>query len=303
MAMANQYGIDLGNIYSTASALKTAQQSQEMNQERLNAYRKEAADTEAADVAEKAYIEKHAPESGATSLAQLKQFSALDLEKTKTRNATTAKVAIGISNLPVDQQQGAIDSYVATLSPEEKDLVTKQFPNGITPQELPHIINASIEADKIIDQHLKDALEGKKHQRTLEEEGVKGAMRYAQEELKQRGLGERTNVLAESREATAKIRGASKGAGGRGNVLKPKLLSYEIKTKIDPKTGDKTTYRINKYDDGTTTKSGDEAPEQKPAPKPAATGPTYKPSEVVRYGMKNGRKVAQMKDGSVIFVK
>jgi hypothetical protein len=30
---------------------------------------------------------------------------------------------------------------------------------------------------------------------------------------------------------------------------------------------------------------------------------TYHPADVVRYGTKDGRKVAQMKDGSVIYVK
>ncbi len=299
MPLGNQYGIDLGNIYETASSLKTAQQLQEKRQRDL--------DTEAeASKAEKGYLQKQRPGTTATSIEQQSEFDKLDtatqqkaLSDARKTIEQHGKVALFASTLPPEQQAPYIEQYVSTL-PEREQAAFNQKYTGDLVQQIPYMINDLMTTDQL----LKEREAKIKHEQALEEEGVKGAIRYGEQELKGRQAQERTETSVEGgiKREGIKQSGISSRGGGKGNAYKPKLLSYEIKTKTDPKTGDKTTVRINKYDDGSvTTTEGLKPPPPLETQKPK--GATYNPKDVVRYGTKNGKRVAQMKDGSVIYVK
>lgn len=272
MPLGNQYGIDLGNIYETASSLKTAKQLREQRE-------KKSKEEDVAATAEKEFLQKERPGTTATSIAQQSEFDKLDNDTKATRLAEArkvverhGKVALFASTLPIDQQGPYIQQYVTTLPEEEQTAFNQKYTGDLT-QQIPHMINDLMTTDQL----LKEREARLKHDAALEEIGVKGATQAGIEDIKQKGQTERTNILAGSREKIAEKR--QTGQGGRASS-KPKLLSYEIKTKTDPKTGDKTTVRINKYDDGTiTTTEGGSALK----PPPPLTKEKKKPLDINKY--------------------
>ena len=291
MELANQYGVNLGNIYKTVADVKGAEQEQEVRQEQLNKYRRE----------------------------RLKELSDDQIKQARAITEMHGKAALyARQNVPEGQRGQYIAQYVSTLPKEAQEAFAQKY--GTDPAQIegkiPFMLNDIINADKELEALAKEREAKQKHEYALEEEGVKGAIRYGEEELRGRnvlagkreeieGRKEVANIYTAGREKVAGMKGASGGAQGKGGAGKPHLISYEIKTKTDPKTGEKTTVRVNKWSDGTTTSSEPDGGLKPPPPlvKQPSKGATYKPSEVVKYGTKNGRKVAMMKDGSVIYVK
>jgi len=141
MPLGNQYGIDLGNIMSTASNIKGARLSQEASKYTLG--RKKELDTIADE---------------------------------KRNNEQLGKMAVQISTLPVAEQQPAFEKAVSMLSPEIQDDVKA---GNYTAQDLPNIINDALSFDQLYtkviqnpaDLKAKKELENYKNDMSIKKEG------------------------------------------------------------------------------------------------------------------------------------
>jgi len=156
MPVANQYGIDLGNILSTVSDLKTAQQNRDTNSIRQDMLSNENDQQKASQQADKDFIQN--PKAAvATSVAQKLNWDKLS-EEEKQQKTAQMKQNINQHGLAVNsimgiqdpiQQKDTLAKYVATLTPEEQQGVTQKY--GTTPeqwqQNLPHMMNDLLVAD------------------------------------------------------------------------------------------------------------------------------------------------------------
>jgi len=150
MEVANQYGIDMGNILSTVSALKTADQNREINTLKQDALKREATKQISSDKADQNYLAD--PKTAvATSIAQKLGWDNLDNEeRTKAAAAVQERInqhGIGINNImqikDPTQQTTALQDYVSKLTLQEQQQYTMKY--GNTPeqwmQNLPNTMN------------------------------------------------------------------------------------------------------------------------------------------------------------------
>jgi len=157
MPVANQYGIDYGNIMSTASNIKGARLSRETGE--YNLKRKKELDT---------------------------------LADEKRNNEQLGKMAVQLSSLPVEEQQPAFERAVSMLSPEIQDAVKA---GNYTAQDLPHIINDALSFDQLYtkviqnpaDLKAKKDLEKYKNDMAIKKEGRVQKGKLELEEVKQKG--------------------------------------------------------------------------------------------------------------------
>jgi len=157
MPVANQYGIDVGNIMSTASNIKGARLSQETGE--YNLKRKKELDT---------------------------------LAEEKRNNEQLGKMAVQLSSLPVEEQQPAFEKAVSMLSPEIQDTVKA---GNYTAQDLPHIINDALSFDQLYtkviqnpaDLRAKKELESHKNEMNIKKENRAQENKLELEEVKQEG--------------------------------------------------------------------------------------------------------------------
>jgi len=118
MPQENQYGINLGNIMSTASNLKTAQ----------------------LDLETKDYM-----------MSKQKELDVLAKEKLSNENI--GKIATMISVLPVENQPEAFQRSVEMLPTEAQDAVKKQ---GLTYKVILFLINKSLKNVQVYDAYIKN---------------------------------------------------------------------------------------------------------------------------------------------------
>ena len=155
--MANQYGIDLGNIMSTASNLKTA---------KLNLETKD-------------YM-----------LTKQKELDQLTEEKQN--NEGVARIAIQLSQLPPEQQQVGFEQAVSKMPPEAQEFVKSK---GYTAQDLPFIINEALTTDQLYERYIKNPkdleaktqIENLKASKKQEAEELKQSRAIELEEIRQEG--------------------------------------------------------------------------------------------------------------------
>ena len=156
MPVANQYGIDLGNILSTVSDLKTAQQNQESNAIKNNMLSNENNQEQASQQADKDFL-KDPKAATANTVAQKlgwdklteeqRQQSITNIKQKINQHGIALNSIIGIQD-PV-KQKDAITQYVSTLSPDEqKDVAIKYGTNTDELQaNLPHMMNDLLISD------------------------------------------------------------------------------------------------------------------------------------------------------------
>lgn len=215
MPVANQYGVDLGNILSTVSDLKTAQQNRETNVIRNDMLSRQNKEDIATTDAEKDYLAD--PKTAiAHTVAQKVQWGKLDDEQ-KVRTVAAMKDNINKHGIAVNgiiniqdptQQKQAIGQYVSALTPDEQKEVTAKY--GATPEEwqqnLPRMMNDLLVADGGVDLLQKQAEEKTKHLNKIEEYNA---------------LYDNKNALADKANAT-KIKVAEIGVKGREQLAKYK---------------------------------------------------------------------------------
>jgi hypothetical protein len=333
---ANQYGINLGAIDEAVSAQKTAQQNQELNALQINKIKDDKVKEDASEKADKDYMNN--PQAAvATNIKQ--KINWANLDEVQRKNAadklkeTVNKNGLAIHNImqiqdPVQQKQALVQNY-QQLSPDEQQEYSTKY--GKTPEEwqanLPHTMNDLLVADGGVDLLNAQATavtahgykleeEAGKQKNALELEGVKGTnalatkkvevdaadKRLQQTQTFQSGQNE-LNRQNRTKNAQIKSKGSDRQTEGDKNVLalmdanpgmtqnqaRVYLLNAPKTTNVhDPIYGDKTIISSK------TLPSGGNKPVQ-----PSA----YNPANVVRYGTKGGQKVAQMKDGSIVYVK
>lgn len=334
--VANQYGIDMGNILSTVSSLKTADQNREINTLRKDALSRKATKEIATDKAEQDYL-KDPKTAFATTIAQQIGWDNLDKEKRANASAVLKErinqrgvLVNGIIQIqdPV-QQKAAIQDAVSKLTPEDQQEYTMKY--GTTPDEwqanLPKTMNDLIVSYGGIDLLSKQAeaktkhegdleLWGVKGQNALELQGAKGETEKEVQEMK----GKNAITVAGIRASVAKYKAdnpttSAKMTEGQRNVAavmaaNPGMSENEARFAIlqasrttnvdDPIYGKKTITSSKTLPTNALRPPPPMTNQSKTQPK----GATYKPSEVVSYGTSaSGKKIAKMKDGSVIYVK
>lgn len=180
---ANQYGINLGAIDNAISQKKTAEQNLEINKMRMNALQRQDTKDIASDKAEQDYM-KDPTTAVASTIAQKLQWNTLSASERADKTAAMKEhlnqrgIAINsIMNMqdPAQQQQ-ALQQTISKLPPEEQAQVAQKY--GATPQEwqqnLPHMMNDLLVADKGVDWLAKQVDTKTQHANKLEEIKIKG---------------------------------------------------------------------------------------------------------------------------------
>jgi hypothetical protein len=333
---ANQYGINLGAIDEAVSAQKTAQQNQELNALQINKIKDDKVKEDASEKADKDYMNN--PQAAvATSIKQKMNWATLD--EVQRKNAadqlkeTINKHGLAIHNImqiqdPTQQKQ-ALEQNFQQLSPAEQQEYSNKY--GTTSeqwqQNLPNTMNDLLVANGGVDllQRQEDAKvanqyklneDALKQKNSIDIENLKGgytlsaadkkieADKLTLKEKEKFTSGENElNRQNRTKNAQIKSKGSDRLTEGDKNVLalmdanpgitqnqaRIYLLNAPKTTNVnDPIYGDKTITSSK------TLPNGGNKPVQ-----PSA----YNPANVVRYGTKGGQKVAQMKDGSIVYVK
>lgn len=234
MPVANQYGVDLGNILSTVSELKTAQQNRDTNALKNDMLSRQNDEEIAAKKAEDDF-RKDPTTATATSIAQRigwdqfnseqKQISAATMKDSINKHGIAVKGMMDIQD--PSKQKEALQQYVTTLSPDEqKEVVTKY---GSTPDEwqanLPHIMNDLLLKDGGVSLLQKQAEEKTKHENKLEEVN---ALYDNKNDLLDKTLKNKldvANLNADSRESIAKYKASHPTANGKPTVLEMKAAA------------------------------------------------------------------------------
>ena len=185
MPVGNQYGIDMGNILSTVSSLKTAQQNRDTNAIQQNRLSRQNKEEIATNQSEQDYM-KDPTTAVAHTIAQKLQWDTLD--DAKKAQATTAMkqrinehgVAInGVMGIQDPAQQGtALQQYISNLSPQEQQDISTKYGNNLQQWQsnLPHMMNDLIVADGGITLLAKRAETKTNHDYKMEEKGANNAL-------------------------------------------------------------------------------------------------------------------------------
>lgn len=180
MPVANQYGVDMGNILSTVSDLKTAQQNRETNSLKQDILSRQNEKDIKTDQAEQDFI-KDPAHAVANTIAQQVQFNDMkDQDKKRAVDAmqqVTNKHGVAVNSIigiqDPDQQKQAVSDYFNSLSPEEQKITSSKY--GSTPeqlqQNLPHIMNDLIVQYKGIS-YLADEANDKQKEQTKQENAL-----------------------------------------------------------------------------------------------------------------------------------
>ena len=234
MPVANQYGIDMGNILSTVSDLKTAQQNRETNALQKDMLSRQNTKEIATDQAEQDYL-KDPKTAAAQTIAQKMQWNKLGDEE-KVRAATAMKQHINQRGITLNSvigiqdpsaQKEALLKAVSTLTPEEQQGMSK-YGSSVEEwqQNLPRMMNDLLVSDGGVDMLQKQAEAKTKHEGDLELWGVKGANALAVAGQKgdtsikvQAMKGETAKEIAEKRSKNALLVAKFKSEHG-GNPAK-----------------------------------------------------------------------------------
>lgn len=305
METANQYGIDLGNILSTVSTIKSAKATNALNEYKLQ----KAAEEENQRLREKAAEEKFMKDPTNAVAASIKQATDWEnLNKAKRENTinaikqTTSDTVVEltkISNIQdPSQQQVELTNYIKSLPPEVQKQVAQKYGDesgNITVQSIPRALN--------------DAMVTYKGAEGIEKENLAAVKAKADLE----NFKKKEEVLQNNKKELKRIPQAK--APGSEKTKTPKLTDKDklVKALMAKYPGmSEAEARVfiyqNKSKKTSTGPMGDiNTSSEKNLPAGGTATPkanTYDPKNVVQYGVdKNGNKVAKMKDGTVIRVK
>lgn len=273
MPVANQYGVDLGNILSTVSDLKTAQQNRETNALRNDMLSRQNQEDIATNDAEQQYLAD--PKTAvAHSVAQKLQWGKLE-DAEKIRTAETIKKHLSdrgaaLNNIiniqdPAQQKQALLQA-VSTLTPDEQEGMSK-YGSSVDEwqQNLPRMMNDLLVIDGGISLLQKQAEEKTKHENKIEEINALYDNKNALADKANKTKIDVANIGAKAREQLAKYKAANGGGkptvlemkaaalvdGGQAKNMNEAIRSIMSSTKTtnvnDPIYGKKTTTSTSTY--------------------------------------------------------
>lgn len=316
MEAANQYGIDLGNILSTVSTIKSAKATNALNEYKLQ----KAAEEEDQRLREKAAEEKYMKDPTNAVAASIKQATDWEtLNKAKRENTinaikqTTSDTVVELTKISdiqdPNQQQVELTNYIKSLPPEVQKQVAQKYGDesgNITVQSIPRALN-----DAMVTYKGAEGIEKEQLAKVKADTELKNKKEF--EEIKQ---GNRIELkdLTQKQKIEFKKMFPTKEKGSKPS--KPTVNDLTVQAIMDANPGlTKSQAQLivfkNNYtktttgDLGTTTTTvGRVVPETEPKVGAVPKTNTYNPKDVVQYGTdKNGNRVAKMKDGRVIRVK
>lgn len=315
METANQYGIDLGNILSTVSTIKSAKATNALNEYKVQ----KMAQEEDQLLKEREAEQKHLQDPTYQSAASIKQATDwASLDKVQRENAiakikqSTSDTVVALTNIShiqdPNQQQAELTKYVQSLPPEVQQQVAQKYgdQNGnITVQSIPMALNDAMVTYKGAEGIEKENLAAVKAKTDLENFTAKQKVLQANRiELKDLTQDQK---IAYRKMFPPQTKG-SKPSKPTVNDLtvqaimkeNPGLTKEQAQIVVFQKNYTKTTTG----DFGTTTTTGGHVIPSAPKANTTTKANTYNPKDVVQYGVdKSGNKVAKMKDGTVIRVK
>ena len=137
MPVANQYGIDLGNILSTVSDLKTAQQNQENNAIKNNMLSRKNDEEINSQNAFNEFKDDNSPDTPATNMSQLSEMTKYTQDQKAIKEANDLKTTSAIANqvtqilqMPEPERISTAQKILQSKTPDELKTILSRVPDG-----------------------------------------------------------------------------------------------------------------------------------------------------------------------------